>query len=169
METKIRVNHQIKADKLRVIGADGSNLGVISKEEALRAAEAAGLDLIEISPNANPPVGKIMDFGKYQYAEKKKAKQQKAKSHAVEVKQVQVTIGTSDHDLSRKMNEASDWLAGGHRIKVELTLKGREKYLDPKFLEARLNRALQFITTSYKIADPARKGPRSLSTIIERA
>jgi translation initiation factor IF-3 len=167
--SKARVNHQIKAPLLRVIGADGANLGELSLSDALKAAQDAGLDLIEISPNATPPIGKIMDFGKYQYIESKKQKQNRAKTQTVEIKQIQITIGTSDHDLSRKMKEASDWLLEGHRIKVDLFLKGREKYLDPKFLSARLERALHLVTTPFKIADPARKGPRNLSTIIEKA
>lgn len=167
--SKVRVNHQIKAPSLRVIGAEGENLGILTLVEALGAAERAGLDLIEISPNAEPPVAKIMDFGKYQYAENKKQKQARAKAHTVEIKQVQITIGTSDHDLSRKMSEASEWLAEGHRIKIDLTLKGREKYLDQKFLATRLDRALNFITTPFTVSVPTQKGPRSLSTVIERA
>lgn len=167
--SKARVNHQIKAPLLRVIGADGTNLGELALSDALRAAQDAGLDLIEISPNATPPIAKIMDFGKYQYIESKKQKQSKAKTQTVEIKQVQITIGTSDHDLSRKMKEASDWLSEGHRIKVDLFLKGREKYLDPKFLQARLDRAVNLFTVPFKIADPARKGPRNISTIIEKA
>ncbi len=139
---------------LRVIGADGANYGVISLAEALRKAQAAGLDLIEVSPGAEPPVARVMDYGKYQYAENKKQKQAKARAHAVEVKQVQITIGTSEHDLGRKMKEASEWLAEGHRIKVDLFLKGREKYLDPKFLETRIERALKLATVPYKVADP---------------
>jgi translation initiation factor IF-3 len=168
LQHKSRVNHQIKSPELRVIGADGANYGVITLSEALARAQEAQLDLIEISPDANPPVAKIMDYGKYLYAENKKQKQARSRAHAVEIKQVQVTIGTSDHDLGRKMKEASDWLKEGHRIKLDLFLKGREKYLDPKFLEARLLRALNLTTEPYKIADPIKKGPKGISLIIEK-
>ena len=86
----IRINSQIKAEQLRVIGAEGENIGVISREEALRQAQEVDLDLIEISPKANPPVAKIMDYGKFLYDQKKKQKIAKAKSHTIEVKNVQV-------------------------------------------------------------------------------
>lgn len=168
MHNKTRVNHQIKAPELRVIGVDGANFGVISISEALKRAQEAGLDLIEISPEAVPPVAKIMDYGKYQYAENKKQKQAKARSHTVEIKTIQVSIGTGENDLGMKMKKASIWLKEGHRIKIDLTLKGREKYLDQKFLQGRLERAVNLVTESFKVADPIRKGPRGLSIIIER-
>ena len=99
---KIRVNHQIKALAVRVIGPEGENYGVLSINEALQRAHDAGQDLIEISPNANPPVAKISDFGKFQYAENKKEKAAKAKAHTIELKTLQVKIGTGKHDLELK-------------------------------------------------------------------
>ena len=96
---KVRINHQIRAAELRVIGSDGVNLGVITLSQALEKANSLGLDLIEVSPNATPPIAKIMDYGKFQYDEKKKLRSAKAKSHTTEVKNVQVKIGTGDHDL----------------------------------------------------------------------
>lgn len=131
-------------------------------------AEELDLDLIEISPNANPPVGKIADFGKWLYEENKKVKQSK-KSHTTEVKNVQVKIATGDHDLSLKAKKASEWLSEGHRVKVDLFLPGRSKYLDEKFLRERLDRMLKLVTIDYKIADPAKKSPKGLTLIIERA
>ena len=95
---KTRINHAIKAKELRVIGAQGENLGVISVEEALKEADRVNLDLIEISPNATPPVAKIMDFGQYRYETKRKASEVKAKAHVTETKSVQVKIGTGEHD-----------------------------------------------------------------------
>lgn len=166
---RTRVNHHIRSLELRVIGADGSNLGILPLREALNKASEAGLDLIEISPNANPPVAKIADFGKYQYDENKKQKIAKAKSHTVEIKTVQVKIGTGEHDLELKAKKASEWLKEGHRIKVDLFLPGRAKYLDPKFLNERLERLLSFITEKYKMAEKPQKSPKGLSTIIEKA
>ena len=156
---RIRVNHQIRAAEVRVIGADGENLGVISLSDALNRAHDAGLDLIEISPNATPPVAKIMDFGKFQYEENKRAKVAKSKVHEVEVKSLQVKIGTGEHDLALKAKKASEWLAEGHRIKLELFLPGRAKYLDPEFLEERLERLLVLLTEKYKISEKPQKGP----------
>jgi len=162
-----RINQRISAKELRVIGSQGENLGVLTLEEALKKTEALGLDLIEISPNANPPVAKIADFGKYLYEENKKSKLSK-KSHSVEVKSVQVKLGTGDHDLSLKARKASEWLGEGNRVKIELFLPGRSKYLDDKFLRERLERMLKLISVDYKIADPAKKSPKGLSIIVER-
>ncbi len=169
IKDRIRVNHQIKAPQVRVIGAEGENVGVISISEALSMAHAAGLDLIEISPNAQPPVAKIMDYGKFQYEESKKQKAAKAKSHTVEIKSLQVKIGTGDHDLALKAKKASEWLKEGQRIKIDLFLPGRSKYMDPKFLEERLQRILTLISEEYKIAEKPQKSPKGLTTIIERA
>jgi translation initiation factor IF-3 len=169
LSTHARINHQIKAPELRVIGPEGENFGQISLGEALKKAEELGFDLIEVSPNAVPPVAKIMDYGKYQYLENKKQKIQKAKSHSVEVKTIQVKVGTGEHDLSLKAKKASEWLSEGHRIKVDLFLPGRTKYLDQKFLRERLDRILKLITEEYKIAEPPQKSPKGMTAIIERA
>jgi len=168
LSTKVRINHQIKAPELRVIGPDGKNFGVISLEEALKEAVLAELDLIEISPNANPPVAKIMDYGKFQYDDNKKAKTAKAKTHVVEVKNIQVKVGTGDHDLTLKAKKASEWLAEGNRVKIDLFLPGRTKYMDINFLKERMQRVLKLITVEYNIADEPKKSPKGLTTIIER-
>ncbi|MEK7088158.1 MAG: translation initiation factor IF-3, partial [Patescibacteria group bacterium] len=149
-----RINHQIRAAELRVIGANGENLGVLTLSQALAAAQQVGLDLIEISPLAVPPVAKIADLGKFQYTENKKKKSAKAKSHKIEIKTVQITIGTGEHDLALKAKRASEWLTEGQRIKIDLFLKGREKYLAAPFLKGRLERLLKFISTDYKITEP---------------
>ena len=166
---RIRVNHQIRAPELRVIGPKGENIGVISLQEALSKATEAGFDLIEISPNATPPVAKIMDYGKFQYAENKKQKAAKAKVHTVEVKNIQVKIGTGEHDLELKAKRVGEWLTEGNRVKIDLFLVGRAKYMEFKFLQERLARILKLIPMDYKIADPVKKGPKGLSIIIEKA
>lgn len=166
---RTRVNHQIKSPQVRVIGPAGENFGVLSINEALSRAHEAGLDLIEISPNATPPVAKIMDYGKFSYDENKKQKVAKAKSHTIEIKTIQVKIGTGDHDLALKAKKASEWLADGQRIKVDLFLPGRAKYMDPKFLNERIERVLVLLTEKYKIAEKPQKSPKGLSMIIERA
>jgi translation initiation factor IF-3 len=169
LSTYVHINNQIQAGELRVIMEDGSNLGVISLKEALDKARETGLDLIEISPKANPPVAKIMDYGKFQYAENKKLKVAKTKAHTVEIKNIQVKVGTGDHDLELKAKKASIWLKEGNRIKIDLFLPGRTKYMDIKFLEERMARVLKLITEEYKIADSAKKSPKGLSIIIEKA
>ena len=163
-----RINNQIRATELRVIGAEGENLGVLSKADALVKAREAGLDLIEISPNAVPAVAKIMDYGKFQYIENKKAKEAKSKAHTTETKGIQIKVGTGEHDLALKAKKVSEWLKDGHRVKVELYLRGREKYADKKFLKERMLRMLKFISESYKIADDFKDGPKGLTITIER-
>lgn len=169
MQPKVRINHNIRAKELRVIGEDGANLGVLPLGDALRRAEEAELDLIEISPTAVPPVAKIMDFGKYQYVENKKQREVKAKVHVTETKSVQVKIGTGDHDLELKAKKAASWLAEGHRVKVDLFLWGRYKYMEFAFLKERLERFLKLIPAEYKIAESIQKGPKGLTTTLEKA
>jgi translation initiation factor IF-3 len=164
-----RVNNQIRAKELRVIDEEGQNLGVLATGDALKLALDKDLDLIEISPNAKPPVAKIMNFGKYKYEQSKKAKKAKASSNPTETKSVQVKIGTSEHDLAMKAKNASKWLKEGHRIKVELYLVGRSKYLDKDFLKGRLDRVLRLITEDYKISEGYKKGPKGLMLTIEKA
>ncbi len=141
----------------------------MSIRDALELAQSKGLDLIEISPNANPPVGKIMDFGKYQYEASKKLKKSRAGSKPTETKSIQIKIGTGDHDLELKAKTASKWLKEGHRIKVELFLSGRAKYMDDKFLRERLDRVLHLITEDYKVSDTYKRGPKGLMLTIEKA
>lgn len=151
-----------------MIGKDGENLGVLLVAEALKQAESHNLDLIEISPNANPPVAKIMDFGKYRYQTGRKAREVKAKSHVTETKTVQVKIGTGDHDQQLKAKRTADWLEEGHRVKIDLFLWGRYKYMEEGFLKERLERFLKIIPTEYKTADDIKKSPKGFTITIER-
>ena len=166
--SRIRTNHFIKAKELRVITSEGENLGVVSLEKALHEAEARVMDLIEISPNAPPPVAKIMDYGKFQYEEKKKQKLAKARTHTSDVKNIQVKIGTGEHDLELKAKKASEWLGQGHRVKIDLFLIGRSKYMDINFLKERMNRIFKLITVDYKVASAPVKSLKGLTTIIEK-
>lgn len=152
---------------LRVIDAEGKNIGVLSLREALVKSGELGLDLIEISPTANPPVAKITDYGRFLYELNKKRKA--ARPHAVEVKSVQIKIGTSDHDLALKAKKVTEWLRAGQRIKIGLFLPGRYKYMNENFLKERLARILPLIAESYKIAEPATRSPKGLTMVVERA
>jgi translation initiation factor IF-3 len=165
---KARINHQIKAPQLRVITAEGDNLGVLATDKALAEARERGMDLIEISPNAVPPIAKIMDYGKYQYDEKKKSKVAKTKSKTSELKTVQVKIGTGEHDLELKAKRVSEWLSGGDRVKIDLYLVGRSKYMDFNFLKERLERIYKLITVEFKVAQEAVKGPKGLTVYVEK-
>jgi translation initiation factor IF-3 len=167
-EEKARINEQIRAPELRVIGAAGENVGVISRQEALRLAKEAGLDLIEVSARAVPPVAKITDYGKFQYEFKKKQREVRAKAHETETKSVQVKIGTGEHDMNLKAGRVTEWLGEGHRVKVDLFLWGRYKSMEQSFLKERLERFLKMIPGGYKIADEIKQGPKGLTVIIEK-
>lgn len=143
-------------------------MGVMTIGAALAMATNQGVDLIEISPNAKPPIAKIMEFGKYLYEQKKKSQKAKAGAKATETKAIQIKIGTGDHDLELKAKTASKWLKEGHRIKVELFLRGRSKGMEESFLRERLDRVLHFITEHYKIAEPHKRSPKGLAIVIER-
>ena len=166
-EPKTRINKAIRATELRVVTDSGETLGVLSLSEALQAAEDRKLDLIEISPKAKPPVAKIMDYGKYRYDTGRKAREIKAKSHVTETKNAQVKIGTSEHDQSLKAKRIAEWLQEGHRVKVDLFLWGRYKYMEADFLKERLDRFLKIIPCEYKIADEIKKSPKGFTATIE--
>lgn len=151
-----------------MIDEEGQNLGVLSLSEALNLAQSRGVDLIEINPDATPPIAKVMDFGKYQYLENKKVKKAKATSHSTELKTLQVKLQTGPHDLELKAKQASKFLKEGHRVKIDLFLSGRAKYLDKNFLRERLERVLHLITEEYKLVQEIKQGPKGLSLTIER-
>ena len=167
-DTRTKINKAIRAPELRVVGPDNENLGTLSLTDALKLADEMKLDLIEISPKAKPPVAKITDFGQYRYDTKRKASVAKAKAHVTETKSVQVKIGTGDHDQQLKARRAAEWLEEGHRVKVDLFLWGRYKYMDSDFLKERLDRFLKIIPAEYKLADPMKKSPKGWTATIER-
>lgn len=163
-----RINNQIRASEVRVISNTGENLGVLSFKDAFAMANEQGFDLIEISPNTNPPIVKIADYGKYKYEQNKKLKKARAGAKTTETKSIQIKIGTGENDLALKARKASEWLKEGHRIKVELFLSGRSKYMADAFLKERLDRVLHLITENYKVAEDYRKGPKGPTITIER-
>ncbi|MFA6999868.1 MAG: translation initiation factor IF-3 [Candidatus Paceibacterota bacterium] len=163
-----RINNQIRASEVRVISNEGVNLGILSFKDAFAMANLQGFDLIEITPNANPPIVKIANFGKYQYEQNKKLKKAKAGAKTTETKSVQIKIGTGENDLALKARKASEWLKEGHRIKIELFLSGRSKYMADAFLKERLDRILHLITENYKVAEDYRKGPKGPTITIEK-
>jgi translation initiation factor IF-3 len=153
---------------VRCLGPEGENFGILPIHEALAKARELGLDLIEVSPNAQPPVCKITDYGKFKYEQKKKDKEVKSRAKVTETKEAQVKIGTSQNDMNIKANKIAEWLKEGHRVKVDLFLWGRYKYMEFNFLKERLDRFLAIIPEGYKIAEPVQKSPKGLSVTLER-
>ena len=165
---RLRINNEIAAQELRVVGAGGENLGVLSLGAALAAAKQAGLDLIEISPSATPPVAKIVDYGKFEYERSKKEKVAKSKVKISETKEVQIKVGTGDNDMALKAKKAAEWLSEGHRVRAELFLKGRYKGMSEEFLKTRLEKFIAKIPYAHKIAEPIAKSPKGFAGVIER-
>lgn len=111
---------------MRVIGEEGEQLGVLTIQEAIRSARERGLDLVEVAPTAQPPVCRIIDFGKFQYEQKKKANEAKKKQVTITVKEVKFRPGTDDHDYDYRMKHAREWLHGGDKVKATIWFRGRE-------------------------------------------
>jgi len=135
---KERINTQINADKVRLIGPDGKQIGVVSLREALRRAEEANLDLVEISPNIDPPVCRILDFSKYYFEKEKKAREARKRQHEVEVKEIKFGPNTEEHDFNFKLTNATKFLKQHNKVKFTVRFRGRQmahKELGYKVLE----------------------------------
>lgn len=126
MEKEIRINGEINASEVRLVGVDGEQLGVVSAREALFKAEEAELDLVEIAPQAEPPVCKIMDYGKFKYHEQKKQHEARLKQKQIQVKEVKIRPGTDENDYQVKLKNATRFLNEGDKVKVTLRFRGRE-------------------------------------------
>ena len=120
------INQAIRSNQLRVIGADGRQLGVLSRAEALAAAEEAGLDLVEVSPEANPPVARVLDWGKYNYQRTKQLQKSRRGSKSLDMKQMRVGLKIGDNDLMVKLRKVSGFLEAGHKVKIAVIYRGRE-------------------------------------------
>lgn len=125
---RFRINHQITAREVRLIDDEGANVGVVSFQEALKRAVELGLDLIEVSPKALPPVCKIMDFGKFKYEQEKQERQQKARAKkGGDIKGIRLSLRIKGQDLEMRKNQALKFFEDGDKVRIELQLKGREK------------------------------------------
>ena len=120
------INEQIRDKEVRLIGADGEQLGIVSSREAQKIADEAGLDLVKIAPNAKPPVCKVIDYGKYRYELARKEKDAKKKQKTVELKEIRLSPNIEANDLNTKTNAARKFLAKGNKVKITLRFRGRE-------------------------------------------
>jgi len=120
------VNREIRVPEVRVIDAEGSNLGVLQTTEAIRLAQEAELDLVEVAPNAEPPVARIMDFGKFVYEQSKKEREARKAQKQIEIKEIQLRPKTNDHHTQFKVKSARGWLEEGNKVKVRIRFRGRE-------------------------------------------
>jgi len=153
-----RVNGAIIAKQIRVIDSAGEMLGLMSVRDALAKAEEAGLDLVEISPNAEPPVCKILDYGKYRFEMQKKAAEARKKQKVVELKEIKLRPGIDDHDFDIKMKNALSFLQDGDKVKITLRFRGREMS-HQDIAQALLKRVREFLDDAGKvIAEPSFEG-----------
>ena len=162
-----KLNHQISAAELRVIGAKGENLGVMSRDQAIKLSVEQGLDLIEISPLANPPVACIMSFDKYRYQQEKKAKEQRASYKNQDPKQVQITARAAKNDLEIKAKKADEFLGEGIPVTVMMVLRGREKG-NKDWARTKMNEFLKMITVPYRTISEPRWSMRGVAIMISK-
>lgn len=158
----IRINNQITAKELRVIDAQGNNLGTMSREAALALAKPAeGLDLIETAPHAQPPVAKLMSYDKYRYEREKEEKKQRQAAKATAIKQIQISARAAQHDLQVKLKKLEEFFNEGHTVDIQMRLRGREKG-NPTWAHQKLNEFLGMISQEYKVVIPPKVGGRGM-------
>ena len=164
-ETGPRINDRIRAPEIRLIGADGENVGVVTPARALQMAEEAGLDLVEISPTAVPPVCKIMDFGKFKYETQKREAEARKKQKVIEIKEIKFRPGTDTHDYQVKMRSVMKFLEEGDKVKVTLRFRGREMAHQELGLEL-LNRVAADVGEAGKIESMPRLEGRQMVMMV---
>jgi translation initiation factor IF-3 len=161
----LRINREIRAPKVRVIGPDGEQVGVMTVPQALYAAEEAGLDLVEVSPNAEPPVCKIVDYGKYRYQQTKKEKESKKAQHQVKVKEIKLKPNIDQHDLETKLRHAREFIQKGDKVRVTCTFRGRELMYTDKGQEV-INYLCDQLADIATPESPAKLLGKILSTVL---
>lgn len=166
MQKRLRVNNQIRIPQVQVIDNEGKQLGSMPTFEALKLAQSRNLDLVEVSPQAQPPIAKIMDYGKYMYRKEKQEKGS-ARQKEQETKTVRVGFKTGEHDLKFKSEQIDKFLKEGHTVRIELTLRGREKALAHIGKERLLN-FIKFISEAYLIQEHPKRSPYGWIMIIKR-
>ena len=160
-----RVNRRIRVREVRVIGPDGTQLGIIPTEEALRRSEELGLDLVEVQPTARPPVCKIMDYGKFKYQQKRKANEAKKNQHLVEVKEVKFRPKTDKHDFDVKVNRLRRFIAEGNKSKVTIMFRGRE-IVHPEIGQDVLRRVAEALADVAIVESSARMEGRQMFMVV---
>ncbi len=161
----VRRNEQIKARELRVIDANGEQLGIISKNDALALAKEQGFDLVEVSPNAEPPVCRIMDYGKFKYEQQKKKQEAKKNQSVVQIKEIKVRPKTDDHDYETKVRHIRRFLEAGDRCKVSVFFRGREIVHKDRG-ESILDRIIEDTKDIAKVEQEARTEGRVLQMLL---
>ncbi|MBD3244534.1 MAG: translation initiation factor IF-3 [Candidatus Moranbacteria bacterium] len=163
---KERINREIKAPKVRVIDQQGNQMGIFDISQAFSRAQEEGLDLVEIVPKAQPPVVKIMDYGKFQYNKKKQEKKNKAKSKETETKGIRLSVNIEEHDLEIKKKRAEKFLKKGNKVSIEVILKGREKMFRQRAKEV-LQEFIEKIEAPISFDQEPKSVPRGFLAVIK--
>ncbi|MFQ5703697.1 MAG: translation initiation factor IF-3 [Gemmatimonadales bacterium] len=164
-QPRVRVNEQIRISPVRLIGADGEQVGIVPIEEAQRAAVERGLDLVEVAAMARPPVVKVMDYGKYRFEQAKAARAAKKKQHVIHLKEVKYRPGISDHDFEFKTRHAERFLKEGNKVKLTLMFRGRQ-VTHPELGRAVLTRAYAELQDIAKIEMDAKLEGRNMTMVL---
>jgi translation initiation factor IF-3 len=169
LQKRIYINNQIRAEKVRLVSEQGEQLGVVLLQEAINKAKDQGLDLIQVTEKVDPPVCKIMDYGKYIYQQSKKEKN-KNQGRSGELKIIRLTFAISDHDLEVRAAAAEKFLKQGDKVKIEMRLRGREKAHED-FSREKIKKFMEMVgkSTAIKIEMPLKKEPRGMIMIIDKA
>ncbi len=162
---ELEINEEIRDKEIRVIGADGSQLGIMSSQNALKLAEDANLDLVKIAPTAAPPVCRVMDYGKFRFEQQKKEKENKKNQKVVDTKEVRLSINIDTNDFNTKLNQAKKFLKSGDKVKVSIRFRGREMAHSKLGLEV-MNRFAEQISENGTIEKPAKLEGRSMQMFI---
>jgi translation initiation factor IF-3 len=161
----LKINREIRAPKVRVIDSEGAQIGILAITEALAKAEQDGLDLVEISPAAEPPVCKIIDYGKFRYQQTKKEKEQKKTQHQIKVKEIKIKPNTSEHDLTTKIKHAREFITKGNKVKLTCMFRGREM-AHPEFGKKVISRICDDLADIATPEAPAKLFGRNLMIIL---
>jgi translation initiation factor IF-3 len=163
----LRVNNQIRVPQVQVIDDQGGQLGVMATFEALKLARERDLDLVEVNPNSQPPMAKIMDYGKYVYQKEKQEKKSSKKQKDQDLKTVRIGFKTGQHDMEFRAKQIEEFLRAGHAVKIELTLRGREKAL-AELGRKKLINFMTIIKEVHTVQEQIKKSPFGWITIIKR-
>lgn len=162
---KSRINHQIQAAEVRLLNDSGEQLGIFKLSDALKLAEEHGLDVVEISPNAKPPVAKLIGYDKFRYQQKKLEQQQRKKAKKIEVKTIRLSTRIGAHDMEVKARQTDEFLRDGDLVKVELRMRGREQAFGD-VSEKQVKAFLVKITAPYRVETPLKRMGPMLTTVL---
>lgn len=167
IKQELPINRQIKAKEVQLIGDNGEKVGIISLEEALEKAEDKNLDLVLVAPNVNPPVCKIMNYGKYKFEQAKKEKEAKKKQKILEIKELRVTPNIEEHDFGFKCKNARKFIGDGNKVKITVRFRGREVN-NSKAGELVLNKFIEALEDVASVEKPPKLEGRNMFTILAK-